>query len=120
MNEIEHKSQVALFKWAAFAKVQYPELKLMFAIPNGGKRHKAVAAKMKREGAKAGVLDIFLPVARHGYHGLFIEMKAPKGKLTDLQKDWLKDLIGQGYFCQAAYSCDEARKILEAYLTKPI
>ena len=60
----EHEEQVALFEWAEWNKRQYPELELMFAIPNGGQRHVVVAKKLKDEGVKAGVPDIFLPVAR--------------------------------------------------------
>ena len=45
----EHDEQVALFEWAAMNRSRIPELKLMFAIPNGGHRHKAVAGKMKAD-----------------------------------------------------------------------
>jgi len=42
----EHEEQVALFRWAWFAQVKHPALALLYAIPNGGHRHKAVAARM--------------------------------------------------------------------------
>jgi hypothetical protein len=57
----EHEEQVALFEWAAWNSSKYKELELMFAIPNGGQRHVVVARKLKDEGVKAGVPDIFLP-----------------------------------------------------------
>ena len=62
----EHQEQAALFRWAWFAQVKHPALALLYAIPNGGHRHKAVAARMKAEGVKAGVPDLCLPVARGG------------------------------------------------------
>ena len=43
---------------------------------------------MKRQGVKAGVPDICLPVARNGYHGLYIELKAGKNKATKNQEKW--------------------------------
>jgi len=49
------------------------------------------------EGVKRGVPDVFLPVARGGYHGLWIEMKYGKNKTTSNQKWWLNELKDQGY-----------------------
>src|SRR5262245_46077094 len=81
----EHVEQVALFKWAARNQGREPLLCLLFAIPNGGKRDKVTAARLKAEGVKAGVPDICLPVARMGYYGFWIEMKVGKNKTTDDQ-----------------------------------
>lgn len=39
----EHNEQAALFHWSVYVENQIPELKLLFAIPNGGHRYKAVA-----------------------------------------------------------------------------
>ncbi|MFZ2190441.1 MAG: VRR-NUC domain-containing protein [Candidatus Magasanikiibacteriota bacterium] len=79
-----------------------PELALLFAIPNGGARSPATAAKLKATGTKAGVSDMFLPVARHGFHGLWIELKKLKGgKESQEQKDWGAAMQAQGY----AYCC---------------
>jgi hypothetical protein len=50
----------------------WPEARWLYAVPNGGFRHKAVAGKMKAQGVRAGVLDFNLDVARGGYHGLRI------------------------------------------------
>jgi hypothetical protein len=50
----EHDEQVALFKMIRLYSIKHPALKNAFAIPNGGQRHKAVAAKLKpRESAQA-------------------------------------------------------------------
>lgn len=70
----------------AFTDKQVKVLKWLHAIPNGGYRDPVTAARMKAEGVKAGVPDVFLPVARYDFtdgslecHGLYIEMKKPKG-----------------------------------------
>jgi hypothetical protein len=78
----EHDEQVNLFHWADIMSPQYPELALLHAIPNGGKRNINVARKLKEEGQKAGVPDICLPVPRGEYHGLYIEMKYGRNKPT--------------------------------------
>ena len=79
----EHDEQSAIFEWAALMQGAYPELGLLFAIPNGGKRDKATAGKLKAEGVKAGVPDMCLPVSNGKYHGLFIELKVGENNPTD-------------------------------------
>ena len=62
-REIEGAEQTALFDWVEIAKGTMPELALLFHIPNGGLRSKTEAARMKRQGVKAGVPDMLLPAA---------------------------------------------------------
>ena len=103
----EAEEQRALFKLCAVLSGRYPELALLHHIPNGGSRNAAEAANLKRQGVKAGVPDIFLPVARKGYHGLYIELKRQEGgRLSDAQKWWIERLRRQGY---AVYVCKGAR-----------
>ena len=99
-------------KWAM------PELEYMHHIPNGGKRDKRTAVALKRQGVKAGVPDICLPVARNGYHGLYIELKAGKNKATKSQEKWQKFLNSQGYYAVICYGWHEAAKVIEEYLLK--
>lgn len=114
----EAQEQRALFQWAGLAEQQYPELKLLHHIPNGGKRDVKTAANLKKEGVKAGVPDICLLVARGQYHGLYIELKQPKkGKLQKNQKEWLHALEKQGYSAKVCYGWLEAREVIEIYLS---
>ena len=86
----------------------------MFHIPNGGSRNKIEAANLKRQGVKAGVPDICLPVPRNGYHGLWIELKVGKNKTTENQKRYISFLTNQGYDVAVCYGMEEAaRKIVE-------
>lgn len=94
----ESGHQEALFSWAAYRTGLMPELQYMYHVPNGGKRDKATAAVLKRQGVKAGVPDIMLPAARAGYHGLYIELKAGENTTTKKQKEWLEYLRQQGYY----------------------
>lgn len=112
----EHSEQVALMQWAALAECHRPMLGLLHAIPNGGQRHPAIAAKLKREGVKRGVPDLCLPVARCGLHGLYLELKAADGRLSNEQKRWVDMLTAQGYGVAVVYGFDEARAVLEDYL----
>ena len=116
VRTIEHDEQVALFRWAEVAQYQHPELALLYAIPNGGHRHKAVAAKLKAEGVRKGVPDICLPVPRGRWHGLYIEMKTPTGTVRPEQKRWLAALRSQGYDAAVCRGWESARRFIEEYL----
>ena len=112
----EADEQKALMQWAKWQEGRYPELKLLYHCPNGGTRNKLEAANLKRQGVKAGVPDLFLPVPRSPKHGLFIEMKVGRNKCTDNQKKWIRKLIEQGYEVKVCYSCEEAIQVIKKYL----
>lgn len=110
----EHESQAAFFRRVALD----PRTRdlLIFAIPNGGQRHKAVAAKLKAEGVKSGVPDIFVAEPRGPFHGLFIEMKKPGNAPRPAQRDWKMQLIARGYRASVRYSQQDAWECLCAYM----
>lgn len=113
----EHQEQVALFEWAAWMAKRIPELHLMHAIPNGGKRDIRTAARLKAEGVKPGVPDIFLPVPRGGKHGLYIELKRRKGGvISKAQEAWIRALTNQGYMCAVCHGAEAARDEILAYM----
>ena len=115
-HEIEHHHQCELIHWRDWSMRQIPELRMLFAIPNGGKRNIITAKKMKAEGVTAGVPDLFLAVPRGIYHGLFIEMKAPKGKSTDKQASMQNHLTQYGYLVLVMYNWIDAKIAIEDYL----
>lgn len=115
-TEDESGNQEALFEWAAYNMARFPELEYMYHVPNGGKRDKATAVALKRQGVKAGVPDIVLPVARGRYHGLYIELKVGKNRTTDNQRRWLAFLRQQGYFTAVCYGWQAAAEVTEKYL----
>ena len=117
-HDSEAQEQSRLIAWAnevADLGV-YPELRWLHAIPNGGRRDKAEAAHLKRQGVKSGVPDLHLPVARGNYHGLYIEMKVGKNKPTENQKRWINGLKFNGYAVAICYSAAAARQIIIEYL----
>lgn len=118
MRITEAKHQERLMLWAAVHESEYPELKLLHHIPNGGKRNEKEAAHLKRQGVKAGVPDLCLPVARGGYHGLYIELKIQGNKPTEKQLEFIEALQNQGYKAIVCYGWEEAQIQIEYYLTK--
>lgn len=113
----EHDEQAAFIEWCDLQIGQYPQLKWMFAIPNGGHRHVRVAAKMKAEGVKAGVLDLCLPYPNGGYHGLYLETKFGNNRPTKEQVAWIAWLVANDYAVRVCYGCDELIAATEWYLS---
>ena len=117
-HDSEAQEQSRLIAWAnevADLGV-YPELRWLHAIPNGGRRDKAEAAHLKKQGVKPGVPDLCLPVPRGNFHGLYIEMKVGKNKPTENQNRWINGLKFNGYAVAICYSAAAARQIIIEYL----
>jgi hypothetical protein len=111
----EHGHQMALMAWCAAEAARWPELRLLFAIPNQ-RAGKVAGAFFKAEGVKAGLPDLMLPVARKTWHGLFLELKRPGGVPTREQMNWIDKLLKQGYAARVCYGWIEARDTIIEYL----
>lgn len=101
--------------------VEYCELKHIVAvhIPNESKRSVSYGAKMKRMGLRKGFPDIFIPTARQGFYGLFIELKRDrKSRVSAEQTAWITYLNKQGYKAMICYGATEAINEIEKYFTE--
>ena len=112
----EATEQEQVIRWASWNEARHKELKLLHHIPNGGRRDQREAARLKAQGVKAGVPDLFLPVPKNGYHGLYIEMKFGKNKTTEKQDWWLEELGKQGYKTAVCRSAEEAIRMIKEYM----
>jgi hypothetical protein len=101
-------------------KVRMPEVAdLIYHVPNGGHRAKAVAAKLKAQGVKAGIPDLVLPMARGGYFGLYIEFKATPPNAAPVsaeQHERIRKLNEQGYLAVVCRGHFDAMEQIRAYL----
>lgn len=117
MKHIESAHQRALMQWASLNKHRLKALELLHAIPNGGYALSARSgARLKAEGLKAGVPDLYLPVARGDYHGFYLELKAPGEKPSKLQQSWHDRLRAEGYKVEVFEHWQEAAQAIEGYL----
>jgi hypothetical protein len=125
----EHTEQAAVISWARYNVYNWPDLKWLHAIPNGGKLATATARnghtfpreamRLKDEGLLPGVSDLFLPAARGGYFGLYIEMKHGRNKPSLEQRDFISAVTERGYKAVVCWSAQEAISALTEYLLEP-
>lgn len=114
----EAQHQAAVIKWSQqpHIRARYPELALLFHIPNGGTRDAVEGKHLKQQGVKKGVPDLCLPVPKGIYHALYIEMKTEKGRTTSDQEWWGNSLLLQGNMWEVCHGWESAVRVLEWYL----
>lgn len=113
----EHLEAVTLMRAVRQAEPRWPELRLFFAVPNGGHRSKAAAGKAKAEGVRRGVPDYLFPVRRAEHVGLAIELKRERdGRTSPEQRTWLADLREQGWRAEVCHGWASAWDCLRDYL----
>lgn len=113
-DDEEHRIQSACVR--AF-RYKYPKLRHnLFSVPNGGRRDKVTGAKLKAEGALAGVSDLIFLKSNRFYGALLIEMKTPKGRQQETQKEWERKITADGYKYVVCRSVNEFMQEIEEYL----
>ena len=101
-------------------RARMPEVAdLIYHVPNGGHRVKAVAAKLKAQGVKPGIPDLVLPMARGGFFGLYIEFKATPpndAAISSSQHERIRKLNAQGYLAVVCRGHFDTMEQVRAYL----
>ena len=117
MKHIESAHQAQVVEWSkwAYKTGKYPMLNMLHCSLNGVKLSGTQAKIAKGQGMLSGVPDLFLPVPKNGFHGLFIEMKSEKGRITENQHWFLTNAEGLGYKTAVCYSAKEAISAIQAY-----
>ena len=114
---LEKDEQKALTRWVEFNRGRWPDLEMYIHIPNEGKRSPRMGAELKEMGMKPGFPDVFIFTARHGMHGMAIEMKRTKGgTVSPEQAKWIARLDRQGYAACVCYGWEEAAKVITRYM----
>ncbi len=118
----EHEIQVAFIEWF---DMEYPKIKkLLFAIPNGAylngnqKQRAIQGKKLKREGMRPGVADLFLSIPSGDLCGLYIETKTKTNNQQPSQKEFETLVTSNGYGYCIARSISEFQVIIKSYLAK--
>lgn len=113
----EHTEAVRFMRSVKLHEPFVPALRWLHHIPNGGKRHRTVAAKLRAEGVKSGVHDYFLPVARQGFHGLYIELKTTDGGRREKEQVEFADFVrAEGFRAEFCEGWEQAWAVVCDYL----
>lgn len=118
----EDTEQSHLMHWARLTHcvdnqgVQVPISEFLIFIPNGGNLSKAQRGRFKAMGLKSGVSDLLLCLPKHGYAGLWIELKSMRGTATQGQRNWQDLMRRQGFAASIAYGWREAADLIVGYL----
>ena len=117
MKHLESIQQAQVIEWSrwAYKTGKYPMLNMLHCSLNGVKLSGTQAKIAKGQGMLSGVPDLFLPVPKNGYHGLFIEMKSEKRCLTENQQWFLGNAESVGYKTVVCYDSKEAIAAIQAY-----
>ena len=119
MKHIESAYQTQVVEWSRWAfkanPARYPHLEMLHCSLNGVKLSGTQAKIAKGQGMLSGVPDLFLPVPKNGFHGLFIEMKSDKGRVTENQHWFLTNAESLSYKTVICYSAKEAISAIQAY-----
>lgn len=119
LDASEHTEAVRPMRTVRLHQNANQVLKMLHTIPNGGKRHRVVAAKMRAEGQLAGVLDYYLPAARQGFHGLYIELKSMGGVPSPEQIAFANAVRAEGYRAEFCKGWEHAWAVICDYLGIP-
>lgn len=96
-----------------------PRFEHIYAIPNGGDRDIRVASRLKAEGVKPGVLDVFVSHPSGTLPGMYIEFKAGKNKLTQEQAAFADRQMKAGYPVIIARDSLNAFQAVKKYFDNP-
>jgi hypothetical protein len=110
----EHEIQCQVIAWFDLVHKKYAGR--LFAIPNAGDRPVQYTKQLIDEGMRSGVPDLCLPVARGGYHALYIELKRPGGRLSEKQNDWINFLNDEKNLAVCCVGFSDAKRAIDDYL----
>ena len=114
MRHLEDDLQISCVRYFGLA---FPKLAaFLHHSPNGGKRNVREAARFKKMGTKSGFADLFLMIPKNKFAGMFIELKSPKGKQTDNQKEFEANAKSAGYEYCVCRSFEEFQETINNYL----
>lgn len=102
--------------WQERFRPDSDEYYLLYKVHNEGKKTEMQASKDKAMGIISGAADLNLDIAKHGYHGLRIELKAISGTQSQNQKRVEQALQKNGYLYKVIRSLDEFKALINWYL----
>ncbi len=114
MKSRETQLQKSCVRWFRLQYRRYK--KLLFAVPNGGKRNAITASRLKAEGVVPGVSDLIFLYPNGIYPFLCIEMKYGNNEQSEHQKEWQEDVESVGGLYLVINSFDSFKTAINNYI----
>ncbi len=116
-KKLEEELQIAAM---AYIRLQYPSA-ISFHVRNEGisgtkMQRMAYGAKSKKMGVLSGVSDIIILEPVGGYHGLMIELKSKKGRVSESQKKFMERCENKNYQTRVCNSLDQVIAAVDVYM----
>lgn len=112
----EDDLQITCFEYVEKLVPRFPILKWLLHIPNGGKRSRGTAGRMKAMGVKKGAVDMVLMFRYGPWAGLSIELKVGNNTPTEDQVEWLETATEHGYYTAVCWTFEEFQAHLHRFL----
>lgn len=109
----ETQIQCMVVEWI---KLRYPDI--LFNAPSLAGNHTNARRGMlaKRMGYHRGWLDMEFMEPRKQFHGMILEVKAPKGKVSKDQEIVIHELQKRGYFVEVGFGFNDCIEKIQGYL----
>lgn len=104
---VEHDLQVSIINLLRAYNI------FALAIPNGGRRDAVTGARLKKEGVVAGAADLVL-ILDDG-ETVWVELKTPKGRQSDNQKEFQAKLQNLSHTYLIWRSIDDCNEFVQGY-----
>ncbi len=117
-KKLEEELQIAAMQ---YIRLQYPSA-ISFHVRNEGisgtKMQRMVyGAKSKKMGVLSGVSDIIILEPKAIYHGLMIELKSKKGRVSESQKLFMARCEDKSYMTRVCNSFDQVQAAVDTYMS---
>lgn len=103
-------------QWWKLTYPAYPDD--LFHVPNE-RSNRIQRMRLAAEGVLPGVSDYILAQGRGGYFGMYLELKAPKGKVTPAQRAFAYRRTDTGYYAVFATGWEAASERIKWYMSEP-
>lgn len=113
---MQHKERIEQINFMNWVRENYPDIwEDTYHFANERRCSVMEGRNLKKMGVKKGVSDIFVAVPYCGLSGLWIELKAEGGRLSEEQKEFITRMNSRGYLALAVWGADSAKAVFNAY-----
>jgi hypothetical protein len=113
MNHPERIIQMNLVNWL---RQKHPEIKFQANLAEQ-KCTASWRSILHRMGMRKGVSDLFFPASNQGFKGMWLELKADKGRPSKEQIEFIEDMKSEGYAGFITFGHEESEEKIKWFFS---